>query len=565
MSYTNSTRAHTLVVLTLASLLASGPADAIAQGAPGAQRDRFGGVMPRVGQPSDSFKVAKIGSRWVFVTPEGNAFLMLGVFSVDVGGSIDDLKDTHANRIVVKYGSKPKWAEYAVKRLKVWGFNTLAEYATEYVLPTTSQYGHVNAEKMPYVTMIRPAYYGLTNQWNAAPGPVKDLIAGTDPGVYSGWRGNGTPDVFDPNFETYATAMAGGSSPDAAKSPWLIGIATDDADNIVGFGPGPELPAPRIHPHIAWLVLATNFQQSNNDRLRVKYTDTKVYAKYAFRDFLKAKYDSIAGLNAAWGARYTSWDSDGGWPSGKGFLDESGRSSWVGKDYDRLTRATPGVRADLDAFLYEFAKRYFSATAGAIRKKMPGKLVFGPATFNGWGGLTGKEILRAAGESVDVLQAAVTPQLLELTTRYAGDIPIVTWTGVGANPDSSLWRYPNPEGWPKTQQERAKLYNTTLSRDFNITTPAGVKHVVGTKFWAWIDSWGEKSNWGLVSFLDNAYDGKEAVRARGEDQWGFPVGGEERDYGDFLTTVRQTNLELMRQLTDDLARSSTAPRRPERR
>ena len=62
MSYTNSTRAHTLVVLTLASLLASGPADAIAQGAPGAQRDRFGGVMPRVGQPSDSFKVAKIGT-----------------------------------------------------------------------------------------------------------------------------------------------------------------------------------------------------------------------------------------------------------------------------------------------------------------------------------------------------------------------------------------------------------------------------------------------------------------------------------------------------------------------
>src|SRR5436309_8826546 len=126
MSSMNSTRAHALVVLTLANLLTSGPANAIAQGAPEAHRDRFGGVTLRVGKPSDSFKVAKIGNRWVFVTPEGNAFLMLGVFFVDVGGSVDDLKDTYANRIVVKYGSKPKWAEYAVKRLKVCGFNTLA-------------------------------------------------------------------------------------------------------------------------------------------------------------------------------------------------------------------------------------------------------------------------------------------------------------------------------------------------------------------------------------------------------------------------------------------------------
>jgi len=101
-----------------------------------------------------------------------------------------------------------------------------------------------------------------------------------------------------------------------------------------------------------------------------------------------------------------------------------------------------------------------------------------------------------------------------------------------------------------------------------VTSSTGVKVVVGTKFWAYTDDWGEKANWGLVSFLDNAYDGKEAIQARGKDQWGLPVGGEERDYGDFITTARHANVELMRQLSDELARrteSGTPNRHSERR
>jgi hypothetical protein len=95
-----------------------------------------------------------------------------------------------------------------------------------------------------------------------------------------------------------------------------------------------------------------------------------------------------------------------------------------------------------------------------------------------------------------------------------------------------------------------------------------VQVVVGTKFWAWTDDWGENANWGLVSFLDNAYDGKEAIRAPGKDQWGFPVGVEERDYGDFLTAARQVNAGLARRLADDVARqiaSGTPTPQPERR
>ena len=516
--------------------------------------DQYGGVKVPVAKASGAFARAKVGNRWILVTPEGHAFWMLGVFRVDVTGSIDDLNDSYANRIVRKYENKYKWAEQTTKRLRLWGFNTIGEYASRYVLPVKSSSGNPpNTEKMAFVTLSRPSFYGLKNTSNFAPAPFKDLLNGTDSAVYTGWRGNGTPDVFDPNFQAYAEgALRGGEQ---EPSPWLIGVAVDDADNLVGFGPGPELPAARIHPHIGWIVLVTNFQQATNRALNITYADPKVYSKDALRDFLRTKYGTIASLNSAWGARYTSWDSDGGWPSGKGLLDESGRGPWVGTDFDRLTRTAPQVRSDLDAFLYEYAKRYFTVTAGSVRRRWPNTLVFGPATLNGWGGLTRGPILRAAGESVDVLQAIISGQrALDLTVKYAGDLPIVTWTGVHANSDSALWRHPHTEFTLKAQEERGRYYANTTAFLVDATTPSGVKPVVGHRLWAWVDSWGEKRNWGLVSFLDNAYDGKEAVRAPGKDPWGFPTGGEERDYGDFLSGVRRANEAVIQKLLREIGR-----------
>ena len=65
--------------------------------------------------------------------------------------------------------------------------------------------------------------------------------------------------------------------------------------------------------------------------------------------------------------------------------------------------------------------------------------------------------------------------------------------------------------------------------------------MAGLKFWALNDSWGEKLNWGLVSLKDNAYDGKEAIVAAGVDPWGYSTGGEDSNYGDFLSFVTAAN------------------------
>jgi hypothetical protein len=49
-----------------------------------------------------------------------------------------------------------------------------------------------------------------------------------------------------------------------------------------------------------------------------------------------------------------------------------------------------------------------------------------------------------------------------------------------------------------------------------------------------------------VTFLDNVYDGQESVTATGVDSWGFQTGGEERNYGVFITPVANANLNMLR-------------------
>src|SRR5205807_2072884 len=121
-----------------------------------------------------------------------------------------------------------------------------------------------------------------------------------------------------------------------------------------------------------------------------------------------------------------------------------------------------------------------------------------------------------------VIQAGVLTQtLLDKTVQYLGDKPIVQWLGFGANPDSNLWRYPNLSFFYATQSDRAVAYAAAVNFLYNATvTSSSMKPVIGFKWWSLVDSWGEKSNWGLVSLRDNAYDGREARVSSGTDAWG---------------------------------------------
>jgi hypothetical protein len=67
---------------------------------------------------------------------------------------------------------------------------------------------------------------------------------------------------------------------------------------------------------------------------------------------------------------------------------------------------------------------------------------------------------------------------------------------------------------------------------------AGLYFVIGIEHWCLYDpgvsNWADNENFGLATLQDNAYDGVEARRALGTDPRGYPIGGEDADYGNLL-------------------------------
>jgi hypothetical protein len=512
--------------------------------------DRYGGVteLKVPGAPTGRWSVAKLtqadgARRLVLVTPAGNAFWLRGVYGVGTTGSVITVPGypagyTHDQRAIEKVGSRAAWVAYAIKRIRSWAFNAVSEYSMSSAYPIADDYGNAGTEKIPFTQMQRPAYYSVTATW----GTTKNIYSATDPAIYADHRDRMVLDVYDPAWAAFwdPTTVKPFTDPNL---DYFIGITLGDSDDMFGLGPGPDLPAGRLHPHIAGAVLIAAPTQRENTAIKKTYAEPKVYSKYAFRDQMQAKYRTIAALNAAWGASYTTFDSDGGWPLGKGFLDESGRSAWIGKDRWAFTAVTPGLKADLDGFLLEFMRTYFRVVTGYYRARFPGRLMFSMATLNTWGGISRAPILKAAGEFCDVIHAnAATQEVLDRTMALVGDRPLISWVGTPANPDSALFRYDNSRDFGKKSQADRGVWYTTAVRDLlNQKTSGGLYPFAGLKHWELVDNWGEGLNWGLVSLYDNAYNGKDAVVKRGTDQWGYPTGGEERDYGDYITPVTRAN------------------------
>lgn len=545
---------------------------------------RFGGLPFSVGQPTGFFRLEKMADRWILVDPAGHPLWMLAVDAVDwnLGGKITN------DLLKVKYGEQQpqvKFGQHALERLRTWGFNVLGPYATTYALPVP-MYGSWRGAStpMPFIRIIMISYYSTINRNNVLPEPVKVLISGAlDPKVYHGWPGH-FPDIFDPKYAEAAKHYAGElyygtvkanytkngtlgglPHPSLVNEPWLLGTMTDESDTIFGFGPGPEMPTVdgKLHPHLGWVVAVTKPTQTENVavaanyglHLRFQYSDPTVYTKLAWRDYLKRKYENIDALNRAWESHYTTFDSDRGWPDGHGLLDESGRNPWIGADSDRLSTTRPAVKADLDAFLEILAERYYQVVTGAVRAATPHHLVI--TCVNNHGGLIRRPILRAAGRYCDLIELTLVPERADVAraTYEEARKPLLGFIYFTANMDSDCYPYPSTAHYDfPAQAKRAEAYRKAIEFLHSFQGPDGTHPIVGTEFWAYIDKWGEKSNSGLVSLRDNAYDGKEAVVAGGTDPWGVPSGGEERDYGDFITGARAANFALLDRLQQDLSR-----------
>lgn len=247
-----------------------------------------------------------------------------------------------------------------------------------------------------------------------------------------------------------------------------------------------------------------------------------------------------------------------GWSAGgTGLLDEDGSNRWMGGPKPRaavfmsLQGLNPVLSDDLNSFLYHFASHFFASCRNAIKNYgksagNPGLLYLGPDSLGTWSVPSRAPVLKAAGENADAIvnigEKSFTQPMMDFMAANYGDKPYYEGEFRTANRESALFSFGEESvggGFP-SQAARAQDFAQNVA-GLHERTAHGSAPYVGYLWWRLTDDWAERLNWGLVTARDNAYDGCEARISPGVDAFGFPTGGEVRDYGDVLDAVKKAN------------------------
>ena len=207
----------------------------------------------------------------------------------------------HQANLLRRYG--PNWPAVHVdlthRRLRSWGLNTLGNWSSR------EYYGR---RKTPYVVAVHfraPPIEGSQGFWKKF------------------------PDVFDAGFAAGLRRYLADRYASAANDPWCVGFFVD---NELSWGSDTSLAA---------AVLISPPGQA---------------AKKAFAADLKAKYKTVARLNAAWGTKHASWDA-----------------LLAATDAPKADRA----QADLKAFNSKIAETYFRICRDEVRRIAPKNMYLG--------------------------------------------------------------------------------------------------------------------------------------------------------------------------------------------
>ena len=120
------------------------------------------------------------------------------------------------------------------------------------------------------------------------------------------------------------------------------------------------------------------------------------------------------------------------------------------------------------------------------------------------------------------------------TVELAGDYTDFVKPGMHIE----MWKYGKHPYARLTQQDRAGDMTRHYESLLSLRGDDGMFFVIGIEHWCLYDpavsNWVDNENFGLATLQDNAYDGAEARRATGIDPRGYPIGGEDADYGNLL-------------------------------
>lgn len=322
-------------------------------------RSKWGGWLAGPRQKATGyFRTEQIDGKWWLVDPEGYLFLSTGIdvirpdLSTNIkgreamftwlpqandplaayyGGDKATYNFLKANQLR-KNGTADDTAfgDLAVKRLRSWGFNTIGNWTPEKI---------GKERQFPYVAAV-----GTRGGFATVPGH----------------RNGKMPDPFDPAFAKDVETQLRPKVALVKDDPACIGYFFDN-----------ELPwgMPTLDNEHYVLCFGALSLGPNSP------------AKQAFLNFLKARYDSVAQLNAGWGTTFASWD-------------ELAAPVKISTTIKSATQ-----RKDFSDFLSLYADKYFEVVSSAIKRQDPNHLYLG-CRFAYW---FTEEAVRSAAKYADVI------------------------------------------------------------------------------------------------------------------------------------------------------------------
>lgn len=445
-------------------------------------QDIYGGIGKRPQfRASKYFRTEKYKGRWYFVSPNGYAFISLGVNTVtpndsqtyiegrdfmfsslpdeksalarfyghsntssgnaaQAGRGVDKGKwfDFYQANLYRTYGVNflNEWHKNVIKRFKAWGFNTIGNWSDNTL---------IGLHKLPYTRSIY-----IRGDYNT-------VSSGLD------WWGY-MPDTFDPKFSQAVDDAVKLATKDNKNDPWLIGYF---ADNELSWGKLGN--SPTDHYSLVMSVLAQS--------------DTSP-AKQAFLKQLKDKYTDITKLAKAWGIDVQQWDT----------------ITSTGFNAPRPSAEYPAIEQDYSIFLANYADHYFKTVKDSLEKYAPHHLFLGNRFA-----VKLPEVISSCAKFCDVISfntyTMLAHQGYDRKLIAQLDRPImITEFSFGSKAMGALWSGPISVA---NGQERGESYQRFLSDAF------ADPHMVGTHWFQYIDEPltgrlldGENGHIGLVNITD---------------------------------------------------------------
>jgi len=213
--------------------------------------DRFGGWKAVRFERGRFFRTHYDGKRWWLVTPEGHGFLSIGACCVQPTGSYirGTTRYPYKEGVLAKHGDVATWAKVARRRMRQWGFNTMACWSGREVRET----------------------------------PRADILSMCS-GAGGNWLTGELPDFFDPKFHQHVRKKAT-QCRRHRDDPWLIGYFLDN--------------------EMAW---DHDWRMAPNLFERYLTLPAEAAGKQAWCRILRERYKTRKAFNQTWSPSIKSWD-----------------------------------------------------------------------------------------------------------------------------------------------------------------------------------------------------------------------------------------------------------------